>query len=70
MHVCIINVWGYTEILPIFDEFLVLIQRGAIARCPGDSVKKAFTLVGVTNGLCEHSRACRALRFFCEHEQK
>ena len=24
---------------------------------------------GVTNGLCEHSRACRALRFFCEHEQ-
>ena len=27
-------------------------------------------IVGVTNGLCEHSRACRALRFFCEHEQK
>ena len=25
---------------------------------------------GVTNGLCEHSRGCRALRFFCEHEQK
>ena len=24
----------------------------------------------VTNGLCEHSRACRALLFFCEHEQK
>ena len=27
-------------------------------------------VLGVTNGLCEHSRACRALRFFCEHEQK
>ena len=25
---------------------------------------------GVTNGLCEHSRACRALLFFCEQEQK
>ena len=26
--------------------------------------------IGVTNGLCEHSLACRALRFFCEHEQQ
>ena len=30
----------------------------------------AFYDLGVTNGLCEYSRACRALLFFCEHEQK
>ena len=45
MHLCIISVWGYTEILPIFDEFLVVIQRGAIARCPGDSVQKEWSSV-------------------------
>ena len=26
--------------------------------------------LGETNGLCEHSRACQALRFFCEHKQR
>ena len=29
----------------------------------------SLLILGVTNGF-EHSRACRALRFFCEREQK
>ena len=30
MHACLTSVWSYTEISTIFDEFLVLIQRGVM----------------------------------------
>ena len=46
-------------------DFTVKVGTGILT-----TVGLSLLVVGVTNGLCEHSRACRAPRFFCEHEQK
>ena len=30
---------------------------------------REFQIIGVSNGLCEHLRACEQCVYFCEHEQ-
>ena len=32
------------------------------------TLTRIVTLLGVSNGLCEHLRACEQFVYFCEHE--
>ena len=68
--------WVYIGKNKHYDEkmesYCVLLFRGMDFPFVISSVQAVvpWPIRGVTNGLCEHSRACRALRFFCEHEKK
>ena len=61
--------WTYFDVNPIncyvvifFSQYFLLVVIDLInVPC---KTERRIGMQGVTNGLCEHSRACRALRFF------
>ena len=53
------------------DDFVrrgIFRKRKGICGLHGLS-KTNLVKLGVSNGLCEHSRACEHCVYFCEHEQ-
>ena len=52
---------------------LELVQRGTYRKLQVSGnyeiLGKQNSLLGVSNGLCEHLRACEHCVYFCEHEQ-